>query len=338
MAGHPGIEKSLKKILIIQTAFLGDVVLATPLIEKARRHWPDAQIDFLLRKGNESLLTGHPELNEVIIRNKKEGKWKSLRKMVRRVRKERYDLVLNLHRYFSSGWIVVRSGANHIVGFDKNPFSWFYSHKVAHTISKTAPGVHEVERNLSLLHHLTDTSPDRMKLYPSETDFKAVAQTQPYVCIAPTSVWYSKQWPGEKWVALIQSLDPRLKVCILGAPGDFEACKAIQVNSGRSNVEVLAGKLSLLQSAALMRGARMNYVNDSAPMHLASSMNAPVTAVFLSTVPRFGFGPRSDQRWVVETDQTLPCRPCGLHGFKNCPKGHFKCADIPISDFPMPID
>lgn len=327
----------MKKILIIQTAFLGDVVLATPLIEKARRHWPEAQIDFLLRKGNESLLLGHPELNTVIIRNKKEGKWKSLRKMTRLVRKERYDLVVNLHRYFSSGWIAARSGAQHIVGFDKNPLSRFYSHRVAHTISEQAPGIHEVERNLSLIHHLSDDSPDRMKLYPSETDFNSVAQSEPYVCIAPTSVWFSKQWPGEKWIELINQLDHSFKVCLLGAPSDVAACLQIQEGCDHPKVEVLAGKLSLLQSAALMRNAGMNYVNDSAPMHLASAMNAPVTAVFLSTVPRFGFGPRSDQSWVVESSQSLPCRPCGLHGFKSCPKGHFKCADIPASAFPTPM-
>jgi heptosyltransferase-2 len=88
----------------------------------------------------------------------------------------------------------------------------------------------------------------------------------------------------------------------------------------------LCGQLSFLESAALMRDARMNYVNDSAPLHFASAMNAPVTAVYCSTIPGFGFGPLSDQRFVVETRETLDCRPCGLHGFKACPLGHFNCA------------
>ena len=88
----------------------------------------------------------------------------------------------------------------------------------------------------------------------------------------------------------------------------------------------LSGKLSLLESAALMKDAMMNYVNDSAPMHIASAMNAPVCAVYCSTVPDFGFGPLSEQSFVVEVKEKLSCRPCGLHGHKACPQGHFRCA------------
>jgi heptosyltransferase-2 len=75
-----------------------------------------------------------------------------------------------------------------------------------------------------------------------------------------------------------------------------------------------------------MKHARMNYVNDSAPMHFASAMNAPVTAIYCSTVPGFGYGPLSDVRFIVERDEPLYCRPCGLHGYAACPQSHFKCA------------
>jgi heptosyltransferase-2 len=77
-----------------------------------------------------------------------------------------------------------------------------------------------------------------------------------------------------------------------------------------------------------MKYAEMNYVNDSAPMHLASAVNAPVTAYFCSTIPEFGFGPLSENSTVVQTTEKLPCRPCGLHGKRKCPEGHFKCADV----------
>jgi len=70
----------------------------------------------------------------------------------------------------------------------------------------------------------------------------------------------------------------------------------------------------------------MNYLNDSAPMHFASAVNAPVTAVYCSTIPGFGFGPLSDKKFILETKQLLDCRPCGLHGYKACPRGHFHCA------------
>ena len=74
-----------------------------------------------------------------------------------------------------------------------------------------------------------------------------------------------------------------------------------------------------------MQNAKMNYVNDSAPMHIASAMNAPTTAIFCSTIPAFGFGPLSDNSKIVETLEKLDCRPCGIHGYSACPKGHFKC-------------
>jgi heptosyltransferase II len=104
----------------------------------------------------------------------------------------------------------------------------------------------------------------------------------------------------------------------------------VQILKGAENnkdIYNLAGKLSFLQTAALMKDAIMNYVNDSAPMHIASSVNAPVTAVFCSTVPSFGFGPLSQKSFFLETNEKLDCRPCGLHGYKACPKGHFKCAE-----------
>ena len=98
--------------------------------------------------------------------------------------------------------------------------------------------------------------------------------------------------------------------------------------SDRKNIYAFCGRLNFLQSAALMKKAVMNYVNDSAPMHLASAMNAPVTAIFCSTIKEFGFGPLSDHAYIFEEKQDLSCRPCGLHGYKACPKGHFQCAHL----------
>ena len=145
-----------------------------------------------------------------------------------------------------------------------------------------------------------------------------------YVCIAPASVWFTKQWPEHKWIELVKAIPMDRQVFIIGAPGDTALAQRIIAASGRG-VD-LTRELGLLQSAALMEGATMNYVNDSAPLHIASAMNAPVTAVFCSTVPAFGFGPLRANGRVVETTEELDCRPCGLHGHRACPKRHFKCA------------
>ncbi len=316
--------------LIIQTAFIGDVVLATALVEKLHQQFPASAIDFLLRKGNDDLLKGHPFLRKVIVWDKKKRKLRNLFKIMRQVRASRYDYVINIHRFTSSGLITFFSAAKTTIGFDKNPLSFFFTRRFKHLIGN---GLHEVERNQSLIEELTDRRPSQPRLYPSKADQDQVAayQSHPgatrYICVAPTSVWFTKQYPKEKWLEFIDQPETRLfHVYLLGAPQDHASCELIRQQSKHPAVINLAGKLSLLESAALMQKALMNFVNDSAPLHLASAVNARVTAVFCSTVPAFGFGPLSDKSFVVETTEKLSCRPCGLHGFRACPQGHFKCA------------
>jgi len=313
-----------RHILLIQTAFLGDVILATALLEKLHSFYPEARIDMLVRKGNESLLTGHPYLHEVLIFDKKD-KARSLRQLIRGVRRRRYSIVINAQRFFSSGLIAVLSGARQIIGYDKNPLAFGYSRKVKHQVGD---GTHEVARNQRLIAHLTDTKWVRPRLYPGQGAYAKVPQGESYVTISPTSVWFTKQWPGDKWAALIRLLPAQDRIYLLGGPGDRAACEAIRKAAGRGGVYTKAGELSLLDSAAWMASAKMNYANDSAPIHLASAMNAPMTAVFCSTVPAFGFTPLSEQARVVEYAGELPCRPCGLHGHQACPEGHFRCAEI----------
>ncbi|MCG8700881.1 MAG: glycosyltransferase family 9 protein [Bacteroidales bacterium] len=321
------------KFLTVQTAFIGDVILATPVIERLRSEYPDAQIDFMLRKGNEGLLTGHPHINELLVWDKKKGKYKELLRILKLVRKEKYDYVINLQRFASSGIFTALSKAKIKVGFDKNPFSFLFQKKVPHSIGN---GVHEVERNQELLEGICTNKHTAPKLYPLKTDIEKVIDYSngEFVCMAPASVWFTKQLPIEQWIKLVQQTNKKFTIYLLGAPGDKEMAESIIQKSGRENVVNLCGSLNLLQSAALMKDAKMNYVNDSAPMHLASSVNAPVTAFFCSTVSSFGFGPLSTESVVAEVEEALECRPCGLHGKKECPKQHFKCGyDISIEKF-----
>lgn len=314
-----------KTCLVIQTAFLGDVILATALVEKLRHFFPEMAIDFLLRKGNESLFDGHPHLRNVLVWDKKNGKYANWLRLLWGIRRSRYDLVLNLQRFASTGFLTALSGAKWTVGFDKNPFSIFFSEQISHRIE---PGVHEVARNLQLVENQTDSSFFYPKLYPSEVHFeraKRRAAGRDFFTIAPTSVWFTKQFPVEKWVELIQRLPAGQAVFLLGGPSDFVACEVIR-KAARPSVENLAGQLNYLESAALMAQATLNFVNDSGPMHLASAVDAPTVAVFCSTVPAFGFGPLSSKNRVVETAENLACRPCGLHGHRACPEGHFRCA------------
>jgi ADP-heptose:LPS heptosyltransferase len=323
------MEHALNKILIIQTAFIGDVILATPVIERLHLSFPEANIDFLLRKGNEALLANHPHLRRVLIWDKKQGKYSQLKLLIRELRSEKYDVVVNLQRFMTTGIITVLSGGRKTIGFSKNPLSIFFSKRYPHIIGNKEHYTHEVERNLSLLSDVTgETTMIPPRLYPSATDFEKVTCNGSYVTISPTSVWFTKQYPLEKWVTVINRIPKDFKIFLLGGKTDADACEWIKSQSSHPQIEVKAGAYSFLESAALMKGAVMNYVNDSAPLHLASATDAPVTAVFCSTIPAFGFGPLSSSSKVVETSVNLDCRPCGLHGYKACPKGHFKCAEI----------
>lgn len=318
----------MRKILLIQTAFIGDVILATALVEKLHRQFPEAAIDFLLRKGNEGLLQNNPHLRRVLIWDKKNRKTRNLFNILNQIRHQHYDAVVNLQRFFSTGMLTALSGAKERIGFDKNPWAFGFTRKVKHLFGTDEHFIHEIDRNLALISHLTDTQRERPQLYPSEKDFEVIPSNQKYVCIAPTSVWYTKQLPAERWLALIEKLPTDWTIYLLGGPPDKADCEVIVQQANHKKVINTAGHLNFLQSAALMSKAMMNYVNDSAPLHIASAMNAPVTAAFCSTVPRFGFMPLSEKSWVVETKEKLDCRPCGLHGYKACPQGHFRCSQI----------
>ncbi len=315
----------MKRILVIQTASIGDVILATAVLEKLHASYPETNLDLLVKNGMEGLFHGHPYLHQLLIRNKQSRKIRNFFKLAWVVRQNKYDLVINLQRFFISGLLTAFSGARMRIGFDKNPLSFLYTQSLPHVIKEN---VHEIDRNFSLLETLTGTGCFKPVLYLSEKDFLTVStfKTRPYYTISPASLWFTKQYPAEKWVALILKMPSDHLIYLLGAASDQPLCDQIIRLSGTENVQNLSGKFTLLESAAIMKDAKMNFTNDSSPMHLASAMNAPVTAVFCSTIPGFGFGPLSDDSVVVEIPEKLNCRPCGLHGYKSCPEKHFKCA------------
>lgn len=311
----------LRQVLVIQTAFIGDAILATCLLEAIHRHDAQIQIDILVRKGNEALFANHPYVRKVMVWDKKSGKYRNLFRLLKSIRQTQYDAVLNCQRFAASGLLTAFSKAKYRIGFEKNPFAFLFSHRIKHRIEV---GVHECTRNGDLLKPLQIEPFPRPKLYPPEQ--LPIDTAKPYICISPASVWFTKQWPLEKWVEFCNLLPQQMQVYLLGGKADVSLCEALMHQSTHPHFTNLCGKLSLLESAALMRTAEMNYVNDSAPMHLASSVNAPVCAVYCSTIPAFGFGPLSDKAHCIETAEKLACRPCGLHGKKACPEGHFSCA------------
>jgi len=339
----------MQKILIIQTAYIGDVILATSLIRKVRELEPGVQIDFLLRAGNESLLQNSKEITNLYIWDKKR-KYRSLFKNLKEIRKQNYDVTINIQRFFNSGLFTILSKAKATVGFDKNPLSLFFTHNIAHKIPyKTEAGdiLHEVQRNALLLKPLFKNYVlEPIEKLPLKLDFSKKDETyisnltkdlEKYIVIAPASVWYTKQFPKEKWTRFVEQIPRDTKIFFIGAPSDYEFIADIVPSQG--NTINMAGKLTLLQSALLMRNAQRVFVNDSAPLHLASAVQANTTAIFCSTVSDFGYYPISKNSIIIEETLNLECRPCGLHGKKECPLGHFECAhSIPVSSLIDSID
>ena len=306
---------------------MGDIVLATPVIEKLSDQYPNANIDFLLKYGYEGVLYRHPKLHFVIVWDKTEKKYKHLIELIKIIRETKYDAVINLQRFASSGLITALSGSKIRIGFNKNPLSILFTKRIKHNIG--SPGSpHETVRNLKLIECITDGGSAPMKLYPSKQDFAKVSQykTVAFITIAPASLWFTKQYPEDKWIDFAEKMDNDTRIYFLGSPKEKQLCQRIIDNSGHTNSLNLSGEMSFLESAALMKDALMNFVNDSAPMHFASAMNANTTVIYCSTVPDFGFGPLSENSQIIETKKHLDCKPCGLHGFKTCPKKHFECA------------
>jgi heptosyltransferase-2 len=322
----------MQKILVIQTAFIGDLVLATALVESLHQQYPQAAIDVVVRKGNEALFNEHPFINELIVWDKKQHKYLNWLSILKKIRAKKYDLLINVQRFAATGLWTVLSSANTTIGFDKNPFSFLFTYKVKHDVS--AGEVHEMNRNHLLTHSLGILPIAMPKLYPTNSDFEQVKiyQAEKYITIAPASVWFTKQFPLTAWVSFISELKFEGPIYIIGGPTDkdlgdkiINEIESIDLSASKKIIN-LSGALGFLASAALQKKAVLNYVNDSAPMHFCSAVNAPVVAIYCSTIPAFGFGPLSTHSFIVETQEQLACRPCGLHGKKQCPLGHFNCA------------
>ena len=329
----------MQKILVVQTAFIGDVVLATALVESLHQQYPKAAIDVVVRKGNEPLFNEHAFINELIIWDKKQHKYLNWLSILKKIRAKHYDVLINAQRFAATGLWTVFSSANTTIGFDKNPFSFLFTHKVKHDVvalnqNISVSEVHEINRNHALISSLGVFPLAMPKLYPTKSDYEKVKlyQAEKYITIAPASVWFTKQFPLTAWVSFISELKFEGPIYILGgasdkALGDKIMNEVVRLHSTASTKIInLSGELGFLASAALQQKAVLNYVNDSAPMHFCSAVNAPVVAIYCSTIPAFGFGPLSTNSFIVEAQQKLSCRPCGLHGKKQCPLGHFNCA------------
>ncbi len=309
------------RYLILQPAFLGDAILTLPLIGALRAADPSAEVHWVVRQGTEELFTGHPWVSHLWLWDKSWKDWQTLYKALRR---QRWAAILTVHRYFRMGLLGRLLPASTRVTFDKNPLAWAYTHQVPHVF---AEGIHEVDRNLALLHPLglMRGRPAPPWLFPPASAWQTIKPyltQRPFLVVAPTSRWLTKEAPLSLWEAFLRKIMQDFIVYLTGTAGDRARLQALVLSP---RVQNLSGQLSLLEVAALIAHAYRVFTVDSATTHIASAMGTPTTTVFCATVPAFGFGPLAPRSRIVEVSEKLSCRPCGLHGHQACPAGHFRC-------------
>lgn len=322
-----------RKILVYQTAFIGDVILTLPLVQFLKKKYPTVAIDFVVTKRASDVLQNHPDINEVIIYDKygEDKGLKGFKRITSLLKSKKYDAAIVPHRSIRSALLIYLSKIKTRIGFNRSAGRIFFTH-----IVKYRYDLHEVERNISLLKpFLIETQKkEAPRLYPSISDKKVVdkilfeeeiLETNRLIGIAPGSVWNTKRWTKEGYLQLVRKLiSEKYVVCLIGGKEDVKLCNEIIHNTFIGGVINLAGKLTLLQSAELIRRCRVLISNDSSPVHLAAGVDTPVVAIFGATAPEFGFAPYSDGSVVIET-LGLNCRPCAIHGGKQCPVGTFDC-------------
>jgi heptosyltransferase II len=317
-ANVPTFQRS--DVLVIQTAFLGDVVLTTPLLSVlAQRHGP---VDVVTTPAAAGLLEHHPAVAAVFAYDKHGTArgWRGLRRLGSELRARRYRSVYLPHRSWRSAVLALWSGAAERVGFADSSAALTYTRRVARPRNG-----HEVERVLALAQALPGaTPPVTLGLTASdhaaaEAWLTAHGVGPGFTAIAPGSVWGTKRWPYYSELAA-RTEGP---VVIVGGKEDRPLAQAI-VQSSAGKAVSAAGELTLRESAALIRRARLLVTNDSAPLHLATAMGTPIVALFGPTVPEFGFGPRGPGDITLGHGE-LACRPCSRHGPHDCPLGHHRC-------------
>ena len=306
--------------LVIQTAFLGDVVLTTPLLSRLAER--DGPVDVVTTPAAASLLEHHPAVHAVV-RYDKHGSqrgWRALWNIGKQLRGRGYQRVVLPHQSLRSAALALWSGAAERIGFADSPAALSYTRRV-----RRARHGHEVERLLALAGSSIGTAP-RVSLGLQPEDYAAADQwlgahavAPKFAALAPGSIWGTKRWPY--YAELAAALD-RTSV-IVGGQDDVSVAGAI-VAAARGRAVSAAGALSLRGSAALIERASVLITNDSAPLHLATAVGTPVVALFGPTVPEFGFGPRGAGDVVLGMED-LPCRPCSSHGPPTCPLGHHRC-------------
>lgn len=317
-------------ILVIQTAFLGDAILTLPMIQELKKKNSESILDVLANPSTEIIFSSSSYVDNVIVIDKRE-KHKSIKRLnnfIKELREKSYSIIYSPHRSFRSAYITIKLGVRETYGFDNSSFKYAYKN-----IVKYKQTDHEVQRNLELIGE--DTKDKSWKISPeiiiAETEKEKVTDIlssnkidTEFIAVAPGSVWETKRYPKEYYSEVIKSLIAKNeKVVLIGGENDKLLCDEIAFNTN-DKVKNLAGEFSVTETIQLLGSAKLLITNDSAPTHMGMCADIPVLTIYCSTAPGFGFYPYNNKSRYLSYDK-LDCKPCGIHGYKECPVKSFDC-------------
>ncbi len=337
--------KNYNKILINQTAFIGDVVLTLPLASKIKKLNPNSEIHFITTKVSSQIPQLLSDIDKVIIFDKRgeDRGITGIRNLINKLKNEKYDLIISPHRSFRTSIINYLANSKLSISFDRAAFSFLYHKKIQYQYN-----LHEIDRNLSLLsifEEFDNEKPSKLNLifnhetmekidqfivdlskYQSDTKVNLLTFVEnKFIIIAPGSVWATKRWLPEYFAELaIKIIEKGYKVILTGSNDDKEICNNIINIVNSENIIDTSGKYSICDTIYLISRSEMIITNDSAPIHFAGLTNTKTLAIFGPTIPEFGFAPIGNNDIIIQNED-LKCRPCAIHGGNKCPIGTHEC-------------
>lgn len=321
----------MNNILVIKLRYIGDVLLATPVLRALRGRFPSARLTMLVNRGTEDVLRRNPDLDEVLVLERT-GPAGQLR-FVRELRRKRFDCVVDLTDADRSAILARLSGAPVRVGFNEE-HRWrglLYNH----VVPARPETEHRLEHDLAALHPLGIEPKSEPPVLRTAPEDEAAARRilaeagvdpgdrRPLVLLQPGARYWFKAWPVERFAELADRLAERHGCLVLvgGSPAEREAAETIRARA-RSAPVVLAGRTSLLEFAALLARCALFVGNDNGPMHMAAALDVPVVALFGPSDPAV-WGPRG--RRVQVLYKGLDCRRC-FH--PTCVRGEESCMKL----------
>lgn len=319
---------SSTKLLVIQTAFPGDSILALPFIQELKKLNQSGDVHVVSTPASASIFRASPAVSKVFPFQKR-GEHKGIRGMLKFasiLKDENYSIIYSLHRSIRTALLVNLINADYSAGFSNSSFKFVYDKLVEYEYSS-----HEVKRSLKFLGEYPG---EEWKIFPkidaTQDEIDRVAQFKEksgfegdYVIIAPGSIWETKRYPVKYYAEIAASLISRgLKIVITGSENEKELGEEMVTIAGEGVINS-CGQFSIVETVELMRQAKLVITNDSAPTHFAMAANAPVLTIYCSTVPEFGFYGYSPGSYYIS--KAVSCKPCGVHGHKKCPNGSFEC-------------